>query len=104
MKDCLVLLLRGIAFIEGQGALVDAGYAYAVRNEEWLRLGGNAVVLFIEEGEMKGICTRKTQEAQQIYRAEREAEERRQRRPWNRAIAMFRRGHPEVERVQCNPQ
>ena len=104
MKDCLVFLVRGVVFVEGQGALVDPGYAYAVRDEELLRLGGNAIALIMGEGQMKGICAQKTGEFQQKYRAEKEAEERRQRQPWNRAVAMFRRRNRGAQNEQCATQ
>jgi indolepyruvate ferredoxin oxidoreductase alpha subunit len=47
---------------------------------------GAEEILVMEEGEMKGMCKRKTKESQERYWAERERE---QRKPWNRLRAMF---------------
>ena len=100
-KDCLVFLLRGVVFIEGQGALMDPGYAYAVKDEKMIGLGGNTTVFFMEEGEMKGICAQKTKESQDKYWAEKEARERERNRPWNKVLRKFRRERPEQ---QCQVQ
>lgn len=59
LENCLVFLLRGILFIEGQGMIIEPGYAYAIKGEEWIGLGGNTTIFVMEEGEMKGICARK---------------------------------------------
>ncbi len=110
LRDCLVFLLRGVIFIDGQGAIVEPGYAYAVRDEEMIGLGGNTTVFIMEEGEMKGICAQKTKESQEKYWAEekywaaKEAGKRRQDRLWNRVLAKFRREPQEQHEVQCPTQ
>lgn len=90
-RDCLVFLLRGVIFLEGSGALVEPGYAYAIQDEEMLGLGGNTTIFVMEEGAMKGICAQKTRERQEEMRRNHEAYEKRQKRPWNRVRNMFRR-------------
>lgn len=80
-RHCLIFLLRGVIFIDKQGALIEPGYAYVVRDEEWIGLGGNTTILVMEEGEMKGICAQKLKEEQEEYRAEKEAAKREQERP-----------------------
>lgn len=94
-RDCLVFLLRGAIFLEGFGALVEPGYAYAIKDEEMLGLGGNTTIFVMEEGAMeegamKGICAQKTREKQEEFRRNKEANEKRQRRPWNRVRNKFR--------------
>ena len=103
LRHCLIFLLRGVLFIERQGAIIEPGYAYVVRDEEWIGLGGNTTVFVMEEGEMKGICAQKLKEEQEKYWAEREATARKQRRPWNKVLTKFR-GESEVEQVQCATQ
>ncbi|KAK8097531.1 hypothetical protein PG984_016670 [Apiospora sp. TS-2023a] len=63
LQDCLVFLLRGVIFLDGSGALVEPGYAYAIKDETMLGLGGNTTIFVMEEGAMKGICAQKTREA-----------------------------------------
>ncbi|KAK7968621.1 hypothetical protein PG988_007694 [Apiospora saccharicola] len=90
-QDCLVFLLRGVIFLDESGsALVEPGYAYAIKDETMLGLGGNTTIFVMEEGAMKGICAQKTREAQEEFRRNQEAEERRQRRPWNRVRNKLR--------------
>ncbi|KAL5313315.1 hypothetical protein ACEPPN_019048 [Leptodophora sp. 'Broadleaf-Isolate-01'] len=102
LHDCLIFLLRGVIFIDGQGAIIEPGYAYVVKDEEWIGLGGNTSLFVMEEGEMKGICTQK--EEQEKYWSEKEVAKRKQNRPWNRALTKYRRGEPEVQQVQCATQ
>lgn len=82
----------------------EPGCAYVMKNETWIWLGGNTTILVMEEGEMKGLCAQKTKEFQEKYRAEKEAEERKQKRVWNRALAKFRWREPEVQQAQCPTQ
>ena len=87
--DCLVFLLCGVIFVDGQGALVEPGYAYRIKDEECLGLGGNTTVLIMEEGDAKGLCVKQTKEWQEKYNAETEAAARRAARPWNRVFSKF---------------
>lgn len=100
----MIFLLCGVIFIDGQGALIEPGYAYVVRDEEWVGLGGNTAIFVMEEGEMKGICAQKLKEEQEKYWAEEEAAKKKKERPWNRMMTKFRRGEPEVQQVQCATQ
>jgi len=119
LRNCLVFLYRGAIFI--QGAITETGHAYAVENEEWLGLSKDATVFVMEEGAMKGICKRKTDEEQRenrareeawkarvtlersAYQARREAMEAQRNKPWNKVLRKFRR-EPEPETVQCATQ
>ena len=98
----MVFLLRGVIFLEGSGALIEPGYAYAIKDENMLGLGGNTTIFVMEEGAMKGICAQKTKESQEEIRRNREAEERRQRRPWNRLRNKLRPKKKQPE--QCATQ
>lgn len=60
LNENVVSLLRGLIFIHGLAALVEHGFAYWVKDEEWQRLGGHATLLIMEEGEMKGPCAKRT--------------------------------------------
>jgi len=51
--DCLLFLLRGVVFIQGQGLLVEASYAYVVKDEG---ISGDV------EGE-PGCCSQKAESA-----------------------------------------
>ncbi|KAK8036370.1 hypothetical protein PG991_001507 [Apiospora marii] len=93
-RDCLVFLLRGVIFLEGSETLVEPGYAYAIKDEEMLGLGGNTTIFVMEEGAMRGICAQKTREVQEAIRRIQEAYDKRQRRPWNRVRNKFRREKP----------
>ena len=104
LRDCLIFLLRGVIFIDGQGAIIEPGYVYVVRDEEWIGLGGNTTIFVMEEGEMKGICAQKLKEEQEKHRTEMEAAKEKQKRFWNRVLAKFRQGEPEVQQVQCATQ
>lgn len=104
LSDCLVFLLRGIIFIDRQGVLTEPGYAYFVKDEVGLELGGNTTIFVMEEGEMKGICARKLKEKHEKYLAEKESAERKQNRPWNALLAKFRRERPEEQALQCPTQ
>ena len=53
---------------------------------------------------MKGVCSKRTEEAQKKYWTEREAAGKKHNRPWNRWFSSLRRGEPEVEQVQCATQ
>ncbi|RMI98428.1 hypothetical protein CDV36_016128 [Fusarium kuroshium] len=121
LRDCLVFLYRGAIFIQGQGAITETGYAYAVQDEKWLGLDKNAIIFIMEQGAMKGICKRKTDEelrasrAQQEahsarvaaelndYRARRAAAEAKRNKPWAKLLRKLRR-EPEPETVQCATQ
>lgn len=103
-RDCLVFLLHGVIFIDGQGAIIEPGYAYVVKDEESIGLGGNTTILVMEEGEMKGICAQRTKEWQEKYWAEKEAAKRKQNELWHRVMTKLRRREPEVEQVQCATQ
>ncbi|KAI3325017.1 hypothetical protein HD806DRAFT_553188 [Xylariaceae sp. AK1471] len=87
LRHCLVFLLRGVIFIDGQGKIIEPGYAYVVKDEEWIGLGGNTTIFVMEEGEMKGICAQKLEEAQEKYWADQEAAKRKQNRLWNRVLS-----------------
>lgn len=121
LRDCLVFLYRGAIFIQGQGAVSEPGHVYAVKNEEWLGLGENTTIFVMEQGVMKGICNRKTEEEQRVNRAReeaweakvtlelsedwnrREAVEAKRNKPWNKLLRKLRR-EPEPEAVQCATQ
>jgi len=90
-SDCLVFLLRGTIFIEGQGELSEPGYAYAIQDEEWIGLGGSTVILVMEEGEMKGICAKRTKEKQDKQRTGQGAAGKSPAKSWNKILAKFRR-------------
>lgn len=63
LRDCLVFLCHcGTILIRGQGEITETGYAYVVKNEECLGLGENTAILVMEQGAMKGVCNRKTDE------------------------------------------
>ena len=96
-------MLRGAIFIDGQGKFIEPGYAYVVKDEEWIGLGGNTTVFVMEEGEMKGICAQKVNEGQERYRIDKEAAKRKQFGLWDKACRKFRR-EPEVQQVQCATQ
>ena len=83
--------------------IVEPGYAYVVRDEELIGLGGNTTIFVMEEGEMKGICAQKLKEEQEKHWAEKEAEKKKRNRLWNRVLTKFRR-EPEVQQVQCATQ
>jgi hypothetical protein len=116
-----VFLYRGAIFI--QGAITETGHAYAVENEEWLGLSKDTTVFIMEEGAIKGICKRKTDEEQRAnrareeawktretlgrsaYQAQREAMETKRNKPWNKLLRKLRREpEPETETVQCATQ
>jgi len=122
LRDCLVFLYRGAILIQ-EGAITETGHAYAVENEEWLGLSNGTTVFVMEEGAMKGICKRKTEEEQRTnrareetwmarvtleqsaYHARREAMEVKRNKPWDKLLRKFRREpEPEPERVQCATQ
>jgi hypothetical protein len=114
MENCLVFLARGVMFLNVPGdnrrlGFNKTGYAYAMRNEEWLGLGQGAVIVVMEEGDMQGICLREQMRLEQ--QAERQVDqaaevEVRRRRPWNRTIAKLRRRNrsPSPVRVECKQQ
>lgn len=104
MKDCLVFLARGVIFVEGQGAFVEPGYAYAMRDEEWLGFGGDAVVVIMEEGDMKGICALKTRELQEKWEAQQDTRKGWGRRAWNSMSTVFRRQGRHPQQGECTPQ
>lgn len=119
LRDCLVFLYRGAVFI--QGAITETGYAYAVENEEWLGLSKDTTVIVMEEGAMKGICNRKTNEEQRpnrareeawkarvplersAYQARREAMQAKRKQSWGKLLRKLRRER-EPETVQCATQ
>ncbi|CAM1503145.1 Fc.00g079210.m01.CDS01 [Cosmosporella sp. VM-42] len=101
LRDCLVFLLRGIIFIDLQGAIVEPGYAYVVKDEEWIGLGVNTTIFVMEEGEMKGICAQKLKEDQEKYRMEEEAARKKRNGLWGKVLTKMRRGEPGV---QCATQ
>jgi hypothetical protein len=120
-RDCLVFLYRGAISTQGEVLLNETGHAYAVKNEEWLGLDKNTTIFVMEQGAMKGICNRKTDEeqranqtrkeawearltlAQSEDRARREALEAKRNTPWNKLLRKLRR-EPEPEAVQCATQ
>ncbi len=71
----------------------ETGYAYAVKNEEWLDLGKNTRVFVMEQGAIEGICKSEN-------RARSEAVEAKEKKPWNKLWDKLRR-EPESETVQC---
>ncbi|KAK4209208.1 hypothetical protein QBC37DRAFT_352148 [Rhypophila decipiens] len=97
LKDCLLFLLQGQIFIEGQGRFIEPGYAYAVKDEKMIRLGGNTTVFVMEEGEMRGICAQKLKEAWEEEEKLEEAREKRENRPWNKVLNRVRPEKPEQE-------
>jgi hypothetical protein len=123
LRNCLVFLYRGAIFI--QGAITESGHAYAVENEKWLGLSKDTTVFVMEEGAMKGICKRKTDEEQganrararareeawrarmtlelSAHQARREAMEAKRSKPWNKLLRKLRQ-EPEPETVQCATQ
>lgn len=69
-RDCLIFLLRGEFIIKGQGRVTKTGCAYTVKDEEWIWLCGTTTLVVMEEGEQRGVCRRRTQEAQERILAE----------------------------------
>ncbi|KAK0639850.1 hypothetical protein B0T16DRAFT_497832 [Cercophora newfieldiana] len=99
-RHCLVFLLRGALFIEGQGMVIEPGYAYEIKDEEWIGLGGNTTILVMEEGEMKGVCSRNLKVKQEKILAEQEEARRKENQVWNRVLTKSGlRKQP--ERSQC---
>jgi hypothetical protein len=121
LRDCLVFLYRGAIFIPRHGAITEIGHAYAIENEKWLGLGKDTTIFVMEQGAMKGICNRKTDEEQRAnrareeawearvmlelseYQAQREAMKAKGKKPWNKLLHKLRR-EPEPETVQCATQ
>jgi len=115
LRDCLVFLYRGAIVIQGQEAITETGHAYAVKNEEWLGLSKNTTIFVMEQGTMKGICKRQTEEERRLNRvrelellvrehqARREVMEAKSNKPWNKLLHTLRR-EPEPEAVQCATQ
>ena len=68
MKDYFVFLLRGVIFIDGQGAIIDKGRAYVVKDEKMIGIGGATDIWIIEEGEMKGFYAEVTWEKAKEFR------------------------------------
>ena len=120
LRDCLVFLCRGAISIKGQEAITEAGYAYAVKNEEWLALGENTTIVVMEQGRMRGACNRAEDRERRAARArEKRAsqesvgeqvsravmEEARRNKPWYKLLRKLRREpEPEPEVVQCPTQ
>ncbi|KAM7192618.1 hypothetical protein V8F33_008229 [Rhypophila sp. PSN 637] len=92
MKHCLVFLLRGVIFIDGQGAFVDEGCAYLLKDEKMIHLGGGTTIFVMEEGEMKGICAEETQKKIAEMEWRREAYERKRNSIGYKVLRKFRRG------------
>jgi hypothetical protein len=65
-QHCHVFLLRGGILIEGQGRLIETGYSYLIKDEEWIGLcGSETVIVIIEQGQQKGTCRKSTLAAQE---------------------------------------
>jgi hypothetical protein len=100
----LVFLVCGGVTLDGRSAIKEPGYAYALKDEEMIGLLGTTRVLIMEEGEMRGICAHKTKEAQEKYRAEQEAREKKEARLWNKVLNKLGRGRPKPQEPQCATQ
>jgi len=105
MKDCLVFLLRGAIFIDGQGAFADEGHAYMVKDEKMVGLGGATDIWVMEEGEMKGICAEVTREKAEEFRRRQEADERKRNSIGYKVLRRLRGdGRKEERGPQCEVQ
>jgi hypothetical protein len=70
-RDCQIFLLRGGFHIDGQGRVIETCCLYQIKNEEWIGLCGNdTIIVIMEEGEQRGICRKRTLEAQKKLRDE----------------------------------
>jgi len=98
MKDCLVFLLCGVIFIEGQGAFGDEGCAYVVKDEKVIGLGGATNIFIMEEGEMKGACAEETRKQAEKIRRQMEASERKRNSVRYKVLTKLRGGRGKEDR------
>ena len=65
-RDCQIFLLRGAILLEGQGMFSETGCSYLVKDEGRIGLcGSNTTIVVMEEGEQRGVCLKRTQEARE---------------------------------------
>lgn len=75
LSDCLVFLYRGAILVRVQGhtpgkprVISKTGHAYVVKDEEFIGLGKNTEIFIMEQGEMKGTCSGRKEEEEQLRR------------------------------------